>query len=197
MKLKEFAQLDKYPYANESIRREVAQTAEALDETLEAIQGDPTLNDEAKTLLKYQKGKEFTQKLTQSIQKSIQSREIEAKKLREQFKSVQLRKEPLKEEQKAVMGIVYQELKSGNLDIFAKQNDNLLKIALTLADSGLIDDISGQIDMMYSSEAVEGYLAQKELMEFEQNLLDQIREFEVQGLNEDAALQILSKTYKG
>ena len=197
MKLKELAQLDKYPYANESIRREVAQTAEALDETLEAIQGDPTLNDEAKTLLKYQKGKEFTQKLMQSVQKSIHSREIEAKKLKEQFKSVQLRKEPLKEEHKAVMGIVYQELKSGNLDIFAKQNDNLLKIALTLADSGLIDDISGQIDMMYSSEAVEGFLAQKELMEFEQNLLDQIREFEVQGLNEDAALQILSKTYKG
>ena len=197
MKLKEFAQLDKYPYASESIRQEVAITSEALDSTIEAIQNDPTLNDEAKTLLKYQKGKEYTQKLTQSIQKSIQLRELESKKLKEQLKSVQLRKEPLKEEQKAVMGIVYNELKNGNIDIFAKRNDNLLKIALVLADSGLIEDIAPRIDMEYSSDVVEGIIAQHELMEFEKRLLDEIREYEVQGLNEEVALQIQSKTFKG
>lgn len=197
MKLKEFAQLDKYPYANENIRQKIAQNVKALDDVLEAIQNDPTITKEAKTLLKYQKGAEYVQKIAQSIQRSIETRAKEAKKFKEQFKSEQLRKEPLKEEQKAVMGIVYQELKSGNLDIFAKQNDNLLKIALTLADNGLIGDVSGQIDMMYSTEAVDGYLAQRELMEFEQSLLKELAEYEEIGLNKEEAMRIYHQTYKG
>jgi len=197
MKIKEFAQLDKYPYANEGIRQDIAKTAEALDNTLEAIESDPTLNAEAKTLLKYQKGREFTQKLAQSIQKSIQTREQEAQKLRSRLKSVQLRKEPLKEDQKAVMGIVYDEIKNGNINVIEKANDNLLKIALTLADNGLIDDISGAIDMQHSGEAMEGLIAHRELMEFEQKLLETIREYEKEGLSEDEAMRIYSQVYKG
>jgi len=196
-KLKEFIALDKYPFADEGIRHEIINYVGMIDNTIDKIAQDPTLTQEAKTLKAYKDGIKLTGKIAKSIKKSIDKREREITTLKSQLKSQQLRQKPLTSEQSALMGVIYNEIKSGQLNIKHTNNDNLLKIGLALADSGLIEDISHAIDEKFTPDVVQAIADHTELINFEWDLLQALREYEIKGLNEQEALELDKMRYKG
>lgn len=197
MKIKEYATIHKYPFATVAIREGINSLVDANDKTLELIEQDPTQTKELKMLNAYKEGIKHTSKITEGIVSSVSFRENEILQLSKDLKTSQLRELTFTDEHKALLPIVYQELKGGILSVDSILNDGLLKISLSLSDNGLLKNIDNSIDTRFSNETLAQIKNHKELIVFENKLIEKVRDYEVEGLKEDEAKKIASFVFNG